>query len=39
MVIKLREWVDNQYDEGRETMISDEELVELIDGIAPGRFD
>lgn len=37
--IKLKEWVDHQYDEGRQTAISDSELDEQLEKIAPGRFE
>lgn len=34
LVLKIKEWVDKEYDEGRITVISDEELEELIIGLA-----
>ena len=34
----VKDWVDKQFSEGRETVISDEELVALIADLAPGRF-
>ncbi len=38
LVSKLKSWVDLQYNEGRQTVISDEELADLINEYAPGRF-
>mgnify|MGYP000730946748 CR=1 FL=1 len=38
VVIKLKEWVDKEYSGGRQTIISDEEIVEQIEKIAPGKF-
>ncbi len=34
-IVKMKEWIDEQYDEGRQTVISDEELEELLDVYAP----
>ncbi len=36
--VKLKEWVDEQYNEGRQTAVSDAELDEQLQKIAPGRF-
>lgn len=33
VVIKVKEWVDKQYDEGRVTVINDEELIEVINQV------
>lgn len=38
LIAKMKEWVDAQYEEGRQTAISDEELLALIGEYAPGRF-
>jgi isopropylmalate/homocitrate/citramalate synthase len=35
-VLKVKEWVDNEYNGGRETMISDEELEALTKEFAAG---
>lgn len=38
LVISIKAWVDAQYEAGRETVISDEEIEALIAQYAPGRF-
>ncbi len=38
LVVSLKEWVDAQYEDGRQTMISHKELEEKIAALAPGRF-
>ena len=38
IVVQLKEWVDEQYNEGRQTALSDEELDAKLQEIAPGRF-
>lgn len=39
LVGKIKEWIDRQYDEGRQTVISNEEMEKLIAAYAPGRFE
>ena len=38
LVLKIKEWIDKEYEGGRQTVISDEEMLELIEKFAPGRF-
>jgi len=38
LVAKIKEWVDREYENGRVSAISDEELEDLINKYAPGRF-
>ena len=38
LVVALKEWVDREYDMGRQTVISYKEMEEKIDQLAPGRF-
>lgn len=38
LVISLKEWVDKEYEDGRQTAISNIELEEKIAELAPGRF-
>ena len=38
LVQALKEWVDTEYADGRQTVISTEKLEEKIDELAPGRF-
>ena len=38
LVSKIRDWINSEYDAGRQTSISDEEMVAAIEKFAPGRF-
>ena len=38
IVAQLKDWVDEQYNEGRQTVLSDAELDEQMQKLAPGRF-
>ena len=38
LVTAVKEWVDQQYEEGRQTTLTDHELEEIIGKLAPGRF-
>ena len=38
LVVQLKAWVDEQYENGRQTMISHKEMEEKIEEFAPGRF-
>ncbi len=38
LVVKLKKWVDEEYEFGRVTSISDEEMLACIDMLEPGRF-
>jgi len=38
-VVKIKEWVDEQYKAGRVTSIGDDELEEVIRKLAPEIFD
>ena len=38
LVTALKIWVDDEYETGRQTMMSHDELVEKIEELAPGRF-
>ena len=39
LVLTLKGWVDSQYEDGRQTVISHKELEEKIGEFAPGRFE
>jgi isopropylmalate/homocitrate/citramalate synthase len=39
LVIQLKAWVDAEYETGRQTMMSYDELTEKIGELAPGRFN
>ncbi len=38
LIISIKEWIDQQYEEGRQTVISHKEMEELIEKFAPGRI-
>ena len=38
LVIAMKEWVDLQYEEGRQTAMTDRELEEKIEELAPGKY-
>ena len=38
LVIAMKEWVDSQYEDGRQTAMTDHELEEKINELAPGRY-
>ena len=38
LVVALKEWVDKEYEDGRQTVISNKELEQKIAALAPGRF-
>ena len=39
LVLAMKGWIDSQYEEGRQTAMTDKELEERIAELAPGRFD
>ena len=38
LVVALKEWVDGLYEEGRQTAMTDRELEDKIEELAPGRY-
>ncbi len=38
LITELRQWIDHQYETGRQTVISDKEMITQIGLLAPGRF-
>ena len=38
LVVTMKDWVDRQYEEGRQTAMTDRELEEKIEELAPGRY-
>ena len=38
LVLTMKDWVDRQYEEGRQTAMTDRELEEKINELAPGRY-
>ena len=39
LVIAIKDWVDTEYESGRQTVISYKEIREKIFALAPGRFE
>ena len=39
LVTSIKEWVDNEYEQGRQSSISNSELYDKVEEFAPGRFD
>jgi len=38
LVQTMKDWIDQEYEDGRQTMMSDGELEEMLEQLAPGRF-
>jgi isopropylmalate/homocitrate/citramalate synthase len=38
LVVEMKKEIDKQYADGRTTLMGDEELIEIIERLAPGRF-
>ena len=38
LVVAMKEWVDTQYEDGRQTVMTDHGLEEKLEQLAPGRF-
>ena len=38
LVVSMKEWVDKEYEDGRQTILSNKELENMIEQLAPGRF-
>ncbi len=39
LVVALKEWIDREYEDGRQTVLSNKELETKIAELAPGRFE
>ena len=39
LIVSIKEWIDREYEDGRQTVISHKEMEELIEKFAPGRFE
>ncbi len=39
LIKSLKTWIDDEYENGRQTVISHKEMEEMIDNLAPGRFE
>ena len=38
LVVTMKQWIDEMYEDGRQTVLSNGELEEKIEELAPGRF-
>jgi len=38
LIVSIKEWIDKEYEDGRQTVISHKEMEELIEKFAPGRL-
>ena len=38
LIIAMKDWIDQEYEDGRQTVMTDHELEEMIERLAPGRF-
>ncbi len=38
LVVSLKDWIDKEYEDGRQTVLSNKELFHMIETLAPGRF-
>ena len=38
LIIAMKDWIDQEYEDGRQTVMTDNELEEMIERLAPGRF-
>ena len=39
LVITMKDWVDQEYEDGRQTVMTDKELDAMVERLAPGRFE
>ena len=38
LVVTMKKWIDKEYEDGRQTILSNKELEAMLDRLAPGRF-
>ena len=38
LIISMKDWIDQEYEEGRQNVMTDRELEEMLERLAPGRF-
>ena len=38
LVVRMKELIDAEYEDGRQTVMTDKELDEMIQRLAPGRY-
>ena len=38
LILAMKDWIDQEYEDGRQNVMTDRELEEMIERLAPGRF-
>ena len=38
LVLAIKDWIDQEYEDGRQNVMTDRELEEMMERLAPGRF-
>ena len=38
LVIAMKDWIDQEYEDGRQNVMTDKELEEMLERLAPGSF-
>jgi isopropylmalate/homocitrate/citramalate synthase len=38
LVLAVKDWIDQEYEDGRQNVMTDRELEEMLERLAPGRF-
>ena len=38
LILAMKDWIDQEYEDGRQTVMADSELEEMLERLAPGRF-
>ncbi|MBQ3503967.1 MAG: 2-isopropylmalate synthase, partial [Oscillospiraceae bacterium] len=38
LIIAMKDWIDQEYEDGRQNVMTDRELEEMLERLAPGRF-
>ena len=38
LIVAMKDWIDQEYEDQRQTAMTDKELHEMVERLAPGRF-
>ena len=38
LIVSMKDWIDQEYEDGRQNVMTDKELEEMLERLAPGRF-
>ena len=38
LILTMKDWIDQEYEDGRQTVMTDKEIEEMLERLAPGRF-